>query len=606
MPFEAHSQAEEIVRKHFYLSSQGKNLSAWIQFPVSNQACRGGVVIASPISYEHLHSYRSLRHLADELAKQGFAVLRFDWHGCGDSAGADHDSDRLTTWERNLADAVQWMQEQAEQSSVSVVGLRMGASIAALVSRQFPIENLVLWAPILKGKSYVREMQAIDMTGEARSQELETNVIEAGGFLLNESTAAEIGTIQLQENLPGCQELLVVSDSDFAADNRFVSACRNEGIGTDHAIIGGLREMLAEPHRSQVPKDALSKIVEWLSQRRPALEVPICFHGFSESSSLTEAGFQEQSIRISENPDLFGILTSPPHDDLSNLPVVLLLNAGATTRIGPGRLNVHLARRLAETGFRSFRLDFQGLGDSLQSIPERENDSYASTVFRDIQITIEKLRKNHGLKSCVLVGLCSGAYASFQAAAQLNEATIRESILINPLTFFWKEGMTIDDDPGRHLIRQHYYRSVMRDPEKWVRFLTGRSKTGFLGAARIIVRKLGLMLIKTGSRKSPESPEPISEFPEHPRQQNLSGDLERIVQRNRHLTMFFSSSDPGYAILNHFARKTAAKLNRLGRLDFKFIPNADHTFSREVPRTKLIEEIVTHLKDRYRNPRISQ
>ena len=39
------------------------------------------------------------------------------------------------------------------------------------------------------------------------------------------------------------------------------------------------------------------------------------------------------------------------------------------------------------------------------------------------------------------MGMCSGAYMAFHSAAQLGNPIVVESVLINPLTFYWKEGM---------------------------------------------------------------------------------------------------------------------------------------------------------------------
>jgi len=62
---------------------------------------------------------------------------------------------------------------------------------------------------------------------------------------------------------------------------------------------------------------------------------------------------------------LVGVLTEPdvaraPPD----APAVLLWNVGLNHRVGPFRVFVELARRLAEAGFTVLRLDLSGLGDS--------------------------------------------------------------------------------------------------------------------------------------------------------------------------------------------------------------------------------------------------
>ena len=88
-------------------------------------------MICPPIGFEQLHSHRSLRHLADALAAAGIPTLRFDWHGSGDSAGNDEDPQRVSTWLANARDSLVWMRDHLGCQRVSVIGLRIGALLAA-------------------------------------------------------------------------------------------------------------------------------------------------------------------------------------------------------------------------------------------------------------------------------------------------------------------------------------------------------------------------------------------------------------------------------------------------------------------------------------------
>ena len=110
-------------------------------------------------------------------------------------------------------------------------------------------------------------------------------------------------------------------------------------------------------------------------------------------------------------------------------------------------MNVEMARRFATEGFSCLRMDLCGLGDSVTERLADENDSYTRTMFRDIQITLRHAQTEWGVRRCVLMGLCSGAYAAFQSAAQLTDPALIESILINPLTFFWRDGMSLEAGP---------------------------------------------------------------------------------------------------------------------------------------------------------------
>ena len=62
-----------------------------LHLPVDEQI-RGGVIICGSIGREGITSVRFQRNLANDLAERGFAVLRFDYLGTGDSTYTqDHD-----------------------------------------------------------------------------------------------------------------------------------------------------------------------------------------------------------------------------------------------------------------------------------------------------------------------------------------------------------------------------------------------------------------------------------------------------------------------------------------------------------------------------------
>jgi hypothetical protein len=201
-----------------------------------------------------------------------------------------------------------------------------------------------------------------------------------------------------------------------------------------------------------------------------------------------------------------------------------------------------------------------------------------------------------------LVGLCSGAYAAFQSAAQIRNAALIESVLINPLTFHWEDGRTIDDAPGLEILEHgHYLRSAL-SPSKWWRLLTNRSRIGLGGAIRVMLKRCGIGrgTKKTAAPVPKDAKKPVAYALGHPAVEDLAGDLSRITERNRHLKLIFSQGDPGYSLLQYYAASLVYRLRLLGKLQVEFIPNADHTFTREAARNDLIERLTAHLQRRYR------
>ncbi|HWC90542.1 MAG TPA: alpha/beta hydrolase, partial [Pirellulales bacterium] len=148
--------SEPVRQTAFYLPSQGESLFAWLHMSPHGAGLDHGVLICPPIGFEQLHAHRGLRHLADALARLGLPVLRFDWHGTGDSAGSDADPARCATWVANARDAQSWLRNELGCRRVSVVGLRMGALVAAQAFSDRDIDRFVLWSPVTSGRSYTR------------------------------------------------------------------------------------------------------------------------------------------------------------------------------------------------------------------------------------------------------------------------------------------------------------------------------------------------------------------------------------------------------------------------------------------------------------------
>ena len=122
----------------------------------------GAIVLCHPGGHEYLRVQRIYRNAAVALARLGFAVLRFDYSGCGDSAGDGTESD-LAAWSADLDAAIGEVQRRAGASRVALAGVRLGASLAwrAACDRQ-DVDALVAWDPVMDGSAYVDELLALE------------------------------------------------------------------------------------------------------------------------------------------------------------------------------------------------------------------------------------------------------------------------------------------------------------------------------------------------------------------------------------------------------------------------------------------------------------
>lgn len=119
------------------------------------------VLLCAPWGQEAIRSQRLFRALADRLARLGCPVLQFDYLGTGDADGGAEQGD-LATWQADVLTAHQQLTALAGHHHTAWIGLRLGATLAALASARTiePPTVLLCWDPIANGAGYLSELQA--------------------------------------------------------------------------------------------------------------------------------------------------------------------------------------------------------------------------------------------------------------------------------------------------------------------------------------------------------------------------------------------------------------------------------------------------------------
>ena len=177
-----------------------------------------GLVFVHPFAEEKKCSHRVFVEMARAAAARGCAVLRFDFSGCGDSAGAFEDVD-LNAWRADLRAAFGYAREHLQPKRMGLLGLRLGAALAAeLAEEELELACLVLWEPVGDGERYLeltmrRSTLRKRLTAHEGGSELEeeAEVDEAGevdfdGYLVSaalQDQIAEVGLLEEAKAYPG-------------------------------------------------------------------------------------------------------------------------------------------------------------------------------------------------------------------------------------------------------------------------------------------------------------------------------------------------------------------------------------------------------------------
>ena len=545
----------------------GGRLFGWLHAPAAG-AGDTVAVLCAPMGHEYTRAHRTLRHLAERLARAGIPALRFDYDGTGDSAGSDLDPGRLAAWRGSIRSAIDEARRLTGCERVCLAGVRLGATLAAQVAAEVEVDTLVLWNPVVKGRAYVRELQAIAQMAARVSDELEGG-IEAAGFTTTAETLAGLREIDLNKVSPRAGRLLLVARDDAAPEQL--------ALAITHTLrLPGWAGMMAEHQFTVVPDAALDAIVGWTEKAREKNQN----QGqttFSEPKTWSVPGL----CCFGKQQNLFGVLEGA--DAPRERPAILLFNAGSVHHVGPNRIYVELARRFAALGFASLRFDLQGIGDSPLGVEGRENHPYPPHAQADVRAALEHLRSEHGFRRFIAMGLCSGAHTAFHAGLEDIEG-LEEVVLINPLTFQYVEGMSLET--VTQFADAQQYRKSMKDPGRWLKLLRGD-----VNFRRLF--EVALAHPKTLARSYYHA---FCERLLPSRAPKLSRDLRGLFQLERRVTMFIAEGDPGREILMAGARHTASRALSDGRLRLETIPGGDHTFSQSKPRRDLTERLSAHLR----------
>jgi alpha-beta hydrolase superfamily lysophospholipase len=558
-----------------------------------------GVVLCNPLGYEALSAHRTYRHLAERLAARGFLTLRFDYDGTGDSSGTSRDPDRVRAWLHSIALAIDEVRARTRSPRVVLGGVRFGATLATLAASEHGgVDALVAWAPIVSGRAHVRELQAFRMLKPAKGRVARPTdgSEEIAGHYFSAPTLASMAAIDLVA-LTGkvADRALLLPRTERANDeNRLAERLRANGTDvTSSADTAYAQMMRDDPYEAQVPFATLDGIVDWLDDGRYPARLastlaPTVPTVLRAADSRGESAVTETPVTFGENHRLIGVLTEPERVPAHDRPTVLLLNVGANHHVGPHRMNVTLSRDLASLGYRAFRFDVSGLGDSVAVPGSRENRIYTKDSCADVASAMTLLGQLRDSRRFVLVGLCSGAYLAYHTAVA--DERVVGQILLSSYAFEWKEGDPVAPTERRFLSTRFYTRAVF-DRQVWLRALRGEVQV------RGIAREL---LDRARARIEAELPNLKARLlGKRKRRNEIEAGFLALCDRGVQSLLVSSFNDGGLDMIAGYLGDDARKMRKRPEFVLKVVNDADHTFSSLDAQQVLYGIVSRYLADRF-------
>ena len=472
---------------HVWLGPPDEPRAAWLH-PAAAPALGIGVVICPPLGYEAVCAHRALRQLAIDCAAAGVATLRLAYHGTGDSDGDDAMPARVATWRDDVGLAIDALCAAAGVTKVVLVGVRLGATLATVVAAERDdVDGVVAIAPVTSGRAFARELRAFRKLADVdlAMPEGVANPRRADGQL------AEIEGAERRQGLGGEQVagdlfvigparvVLVPRDDISGGEDRLATHFADIGTAVSTLALPGYAALNQDPHKSVVPTAIWDAIVDDVVGRCAGkAATPAAVRPAPAEATVHAPG----GAPVREHAHVLGktravaIITEPLAR--TGGPVLLWLNAGAVGHIGPNRQHVTLARRWAARGVTSVRLDLPGFGDADVAPGGREHQLYDRGLGGQVADAVRGVRDVLGPRPIVLAGLCAGAFAAFWAAVA--DATgprstrcIAGALLINPQTFHFQPGDSLDVSSRATFRQTRYYQRRLGQADAWRRLLRG-------------------------------------------------------------------------------------------------------------------------------------
>jgi hypothetical protein len=283
------------------------------------------------------------------------------------------------------------------------------------------------------------------------------------------------------------------------------------------------------------------------------------------------AAVRDEVLRLGPEGQLVGIVSHPGGGKPLSPPAtaVIALNAGVLHRVGPHRLHVALARRLAGRGLPALRLDLGGIGDSVAT---SNAATFRESAVADTRAAMTGLEGALGARRFVLFGICAGADNALATA--LVDDRVAGVVLVDAAVYPTRRSLV------RELRRRLARPGGLPDAARW----SARHARDRLAAEVARIRRRGAAA-------------PPAEGRENPPAEVFGAQLARLADRGIGvLAVYAGMHDERYNDADQIFEWFPALR---GRIDRAYFPDANHTFTQLDDQAALIDATLRWIASRF-------
>ena len=546
--------------------------------PSASHVASVGDVLLVPAFAEEMNRCRSMVTMqAHALAAIGMGTLVLDMRGTGDSPGEFEQAD-WEGWRDDLQCGLRWLRAHGNGCR-TLWGVRLGALMAAqIAARDSGIDKLLMWMPIVNGKTYWTQFLRIRIASEMglpngikstetlRQQSAAGQVVEASGYLVGQVLATQLDTLEMPpaENLIGktIEWFEVGSSADAPmprANAKLVGDWQGKGVQVTMTQVVG-------PPFWQVHEREVAPLL--IEAGTLAVKAWPALNSGALTTAENDPGTPDGAVTAVEYPVVFRCmdaeLTGIVHRGMSNarIGVMIIVAGGPQYRVGAHRQFVSLARMFASNGYPVMRFDLRGMGDSSGAYLGYEQSG------PDIRAAIDEfLRREPSVQEVALFGECESASGILFYAAQ--DARVRRIALANP----WVRTPGVQAET----ILKHYYLDRLRSREFWLSVWSGEYK--LRASLTSFYEVFATFMQGRKSTRASTAGSGLANFDLLPLPSRTAEGLRRF---SGHVLLLMSGRD---LIAREFDEVTKVSKDWQGllsgqRITRKDIADADHTFSK--------------------------